>query len=667
MTTTVNKTIEQIVYEGIDKMTAVSKQGADSVKQMRQALEGVKNVLGALGVTVGAGALVHLHYQALQATAALDDMAERSGASVEGLSAIQRVTKVGGQDMEGFTAQLGRTVKGLKDGTEEGNKSVRAFAAVGISAFDARGRMRDMSEVVVELAKQLQGYADDGTKVQLVQDALGKGAEHYLPLLKDLADDTDRHATVTREQAAAAEQAEKNINRLKLVMEDNRRELVNSLTPAIVEFTSKLLEAARASGGLVAGLATMATADTGRIRERLAEIRREIEIHEKAMERPAAGLGNKLLNALQAPSDAASKVRIGRLMAEQDYLERLERARLSKLTEGMVQDPSGEILPAPAQPRLNYRPPDEGAAARAQREAEFVARQQQEGLEEEQRIQAEAWHWTAFYANKKLETTKATEQARIQALIDAHDREQELAIEQGEILAASPSYSAKAEALRQELMTEEELEIESHRKRLERLAEFSDTTLEDLGGRQAVLEQMEQEHQNRLYSIRSRGLTTLAAFNKASWQQQTATIVGELANMTAGVSRSNRTLFELNKVAGIANAIVNAYTGISRTLGAYPYPWNIAMAAAHAVAAFAQVQAIQSATFGGGAPAPSIAGSTPATPVTPVESAAPAGRDRSPTTIIHLHGTTDELKVARRLVAALNENSRDGGRIVLVD
>jgi hypothetical protein len=73
---------------------------------------------------------------------------------------------------------------------------------------------------------------------------------------------------------------------------------------------------------------------------------------------------------------------------------------------------------------------------------------------------------------------------------------------------------------------------------------------------------------------------------------------------------------------------MNAYVGISKTLAAYPYPWNIALAALHAVAAFAQVQQIRSASFGSSTSPGSIGGGgavpvfpaagAPATPVAPI-------------------------------------------------
>jgi hypothetical protein len=618
---TVNTTIEKIIYEGVDKISAVSKSAETSVKQLRQSLDAVKNVLGALGVTVGAGAMVTLAMETLKATAALDDMAESTGASVEGLSAIQRVARVGGHDFEGLTGQLGRMVKGLREGTEEGGKAAQAFAFLGVTTREADGRFRDTSQILLDLAQKLSRYEDGGNKVALVQDALGKGAERYLPLLKEMAEGTDLQATVTAKQAAEAEKLEKNINRLRLAMTETRTEMVASLTPAMIDFTDKVLEANRA-GGLWLATLRAAAAIAGK----------------------AGGLGPIGLagNLAAAGIDVATRSAPG--PASQADVRRIENA--------FEQRP------------LTYQPPDEG---RERRDRDFVARQLQEGLEEEQRIQAEAFQWTAFYADKKREAEKSQLDARTQAMIDFYDRDQELAIERGQaqIDADGLAHSLKLEMFRQALLTEEEAEIEAHERRLEELARFSDQELEILGGYQAVKEAMERAHRDRMNRDLSRSHQQLFKFMDALRDGDLQSSLGYFTSMTGQFSQHSKTMFELNKKAGIATAVLSGAVGVSRTLGSYPYPWNLVLAAAHAAVAALQVQAVRSASFtgdGGGA-APSLAGVVPATPFTPVESASPAQLPGQTVTIA-LHGgdmfTSSQI---REMFERLNEAARNGMRL----
>jgi hypothetical protein len=69
----VNETTERIIFEGVDKISAASKSAEASTKALKDTISSVKNILGALGVTVGAGAFIKLQLDTLHATAALKD------------------------------------------------------------------------------------------------------------------------------------------------------------------------------------------------------------------------------------------------------------------------------------------------------------------------------------------------------------------------------------------------------------------------------------------------------------------------------------------------------------------------------------------------------------------------------------------------------------------
>jgi hypothetical protein len=74
-------------------------------------------------------------------------------------------------------------------------------------------------------------------------------------------------------------------------------------------------------------------------------------------------------------------------------------------------------------------------------------------------------------------------------------------------------------------------------------------------------------------------------------------------NMSSLMNVENKKLFNIGKTAAIAGAVVDAYRGITKTMAEYPYPFNIGMAAAHGVAAFAQISNIKKQKFGGGSAA----------------------------------------------------------------
>jgi hypothetical protein len=210
----VNITDEIVRMRAEDQSAAAFRSMQSNIAGVKASVDGLKTAFGALGIGLSAGILLNFAREAIRATAILDDMAESTGASVETLSALQRVARVGGHDFEGLTGAIARMVKGLREGDEEGNKAARALEYLGVEARDSTGAFRDQGQVFIEIARASQKYRGTAEGLAIIQDALGKGAEKYISYLADVAEGTDLLNERTREQITEAEKAQKAMNRL---------------------------------------------------------------------------------------------------------------------------------------------------------------------------------------------------------------------------------------------------------------------------------------------------------------------------------------------------------------------------------------------------------------------------------------------------------------------
>ncbi|AKN44288.1 tail length tape-measure protein 1 [Pseudoalteromonas phage Pq0] len=128
-------------------------------------------------------------------------------------------------------------------------------------------------------------------------------------------------------------------------------------------------------------------------------------------------------------------------------------------------------------------------------------------------------------------------------------------------------------------------------------------------------------------------------------------------NLSTLMNTESRKMFEIGKTAAIANAVISAYEGISLTMSKYPYPLNIGMAAAHGVAAFAQVQQIKSQSFSKGAGSGQVfSGGTPATPTTEATGQQQTSRNVQ----ISLTGSSFGAAGIRDLISEINQAVGDG-------
>lgn len=177
-----------------------------------------------------------------------------------------------------------------------------------------------------------------------------------------------------------------------------------------------------------------------------------------------------------------------------------------------------------------------------------------------------------------------------------------------------------------------------------------------------------------LNKIQKDSMTEREKFMAKSAKGQTKQVVGEMITMTQGVAQQNKVLFNINKTAAIANAVVNAWQGAARTMGEYPYPFNIALAGLSLASGLAQVQSIKGTSFGGGGGGggisggggvPSMAGTVPASALPAPEDEENGKQDLNITITGGLHTDED----VRNLVNKIGEVSEDmgtGTRLVAV-
>lgn len=188
--------------------------------------------------------------------------------------------------------------------------------------------------------------------------------------------------------------------------------------------------------------------------------------------------------------------------------------------------------------------------------------------------------------------------------------------EQAREAATRRRLATSVEALTVSLMTEEERLFNSYANRQLIVEEALDSDLITQQRHQELLLELAAQFEADQTKLVQKGYTDRQRFAEMSTTSQTKHVVGQAIEITRGVTGESKKLFKINQLAGIVNATINTYEGVTKALAAYPPPYNFGMAALVLSAGLAQVSAIKSASFGGGGGGGgSLAGgSTPPTP-----------------------------------------------------
>lgn len=202
----------------------------DHAKRMARAADTVKTALGGIAIGLSAGAVASFAKQAIDGAAALDDMAEATGASVESLSRFTQVAKIGGQDAGVVETAILRLSKAMAGVDEESKGAGEAFRKLGLNVAELRAQSPDKQFEAV--AKAMNSFADGAGKTSIGLALYGKQWKEIAPFIKDYGDNLGIAARITAEQAAEAERLQKQFNALKLSVTSLAQEGILNLVQA---------------------------------------------------------------------------------------------------------------------------------------------------------------------------------------------------------------------------------------------------------------------------------------------------------------------------------------------------------------------------------------------------------------------------------------------------
>ncbi len=220
--------------------------------QIDRAVAMVKSGLQTLGLAVSVGfAVDQIKGQierAIQLAGDLDDLAEKTGGTVETLSGLASVARLSGTDLDSLGVSLQRLSRAVVDAQNGGKQTAGAFKALGLSIEQLRGLAPD--EVFLRLAEQLNQYRDGVEKTTIAQVLMGRSGANMLTVVKDLATAGDFQVRVTTQQALAADELQKNMVRLQLVSQSVFQAVANQLVPVFNDLLSTLLKLQAAPSGV---------------------------------------------------------------------------------------------------------------------------------------------------------------------------------------------------------------------------------------------------------------------------------------------------------------------------------------------------------------------------------------------------------------------------------
>lgn len=185
---------------------------------------------------------------------ALDDVSQRTGATVESLSRLQFAAQMGGTSLEAVEGATKKLQTKLADAVNGNKAATKSFDSLGLSAL--RLAQLPLDRQMAEIGDAITAIDDPVQRANAAMDIFGKSGTDLIPMFNGLSDAVERAEklglTWTTEEAENAAELGDRFDELTDVALRTVTVIGGALAPAFMELSEPLLDAAVATKEFVA-------------------------------------------------------------------------------------------------------------------------------------------------------------------------------------------------------------------------------------------------------------------------------------------------------------------------------------------------------------------------------------------------------------------------------
>jgi hypothetical protein len=626
--------------------------------------------MGAAAAAAGVAIVTGLVKAGLESVAAQAKLAISMDATIDGMRALAIAGDDLGLKTEEVNQGIGMLNQRLGEFQRQGGPGARMLAELGLkladlAKLDADKRLAAVADRVKALGLSASQAADLARQLGLRGAEWGTLLRQGGDAIRQAREDVDKFglsiSEVDAQQVLKAQNAMENIGR---ALANVRDQIAIALAPVVAELADRLNHAAAEAGGFrqaslrAVEIALLGFAKVGDVIHGLRTVFKGVQL-------VADGFGSAVISVVQMAAEGIIAwvdlviAGINKVIAALNKLPRVDIAKIDPWTDSrfmqglrhLGEESRNQVGITRAE--LHELATQELPSQKVERFFDAVRDRAKAAAEETVNARNAARSMAGGgVAGFGVDNSEAEKEAA-KAAEDAKKREAERQ------MAEAQARLDRIASVREALKTEADLEVEAHYAKLAALEEMSAAELEQIGGYQVAKEELEKAHMQRLKEIREAGMTELEKFQAMSYRRQVATVAGSIADMTAGVASGNKKMFELNKVAALAQTALDLPAAIIASYrNAGGWPLGAAAAAAMAAAGAAQIAQIKNAKFGGGGGGGGGGAS-----------ASGAATPAAPRQVISVEGLTPDAMfsgtMVRGLLTRMQEAINDGATLVV--
>lgn len=511
----------------------------------------------AIGLAAGALGIGFLIKRSMDATDELAKTARAIGLSVTELQRFQYAAELGGVESKALNKAMQKLAINISDVAGGTGEAKDAFERYGISAKNADGSTRSVSDVMGQAATALEGMTNKTDRASFVYDLFGARGAKVINMLQD--------------GKAAMEAMKAEADSLGLVMSGALIQGVEDANDAILRLTSYL---GNVFHRVVASLAPIITEATDALRNfvqmkiddsgGIAQFSREMAVNvvkaSRSMVKAFTAVTNSIIrfsNALGSATNIYEK-----MFGDKRTIESINKEIASTVQqlEILANISKGNVpLIASQAPQV------------AQLELTILALKELIS--------------TGEVLSTNLITPQIDDSAALE-ILDSLEARLSKITDSNVVTDVSTTGSTLVDLTPKPTADKHAREYEQALDHDRRMVEFRKKI--------AAREEMDR---NKSIELTHQYLAKQSAIQKAAKQKDFGDLKEEGKNTLSALSGSYKAAFDLNKSFALKDALINTYKSVSTALASVPFPLNLGFAAIALANGMAQVQSIRSTQF----------------------------------------------------------------------
>lgn len=173
----------QIDLTATDKTKAAFDSAKRNLQGLGEQASALPGKFGTLGIAIAGVFSAATLKGAVDMLDKLDDLSEKTGISVQSLSALRYAGEVTGTSLDAIATSVKKLSVNMAEAASGNKEAVATFKAVGVEVRNSDGTLRSQDAVLGDLADRFASYADGAGKSALAQKIFGKAGADMIPLL----------------------------------------------------------------------------------------------------------------------------------------------------------------------------------------------------------------------------------------------------------------------------------------------------------------------------------------------------------------------------------------------------------------------------------------------------------------------------------------------------